>query len=626
MSQALFILLLAVSIFIFARKVIQRLAPLRKKTLQIPPNPVRKFFKTLLEVGLQIRVVRHRPLAGLMHASVMFGFVVFAWTTIRHSWAGLTGFRYVTATHTWYEHLTAVFAVLTLIGILGLTYRRFILRPKVLGKLSPTSGVVAFLIAALMVTYLLGYSYYPVRSRAWVVNWWAHTFSLCAILAVIPFSKHLHLVLAPFTIFFRGDHTSQMRALDLEKEEFGLIHFSELTGKDILDVNSCVECGRCTDACPENATGHVLNPKEVILKMQEGLLAGGDMIAGDQEGVAKAEAWVTDEEIFECLSCGGCEQVCPVGIEHVGMKILDLRRGMVSEERVRIEKVQKTFAKMAKSPHNPWGLPQDARRKFLEDEKFPVFDGSQEWLFWLGCADSYDPHGQKVSLAMKKILDAAGISYGVLEMETCCGEPARRLGNEAMFMELSQKLIQVFSQKKVRKIVTCCPHGTTTFDHDYRQIPEFNELKIEVVHHTHLLERILPKLVLKRDAQTVTFHDSCYMARGRGVVREPRRILAACGIGIRELKRRGKDTFCCGAGGGQLFVADETKEQVGNRINDVRFRDVLSSGANTVVVECPFCPIMLKDAADQVNSEVQSLDIAEIIAERIESSTPGTKS
>jgi len=581
-----------------------------------------RLWRTFLEVILQSRVVRDRPVAGILHALIVWGFLAFAWISARHFYVGFRGLDTATGSRTWYGDFAAGWALAVLVGILGLSFRRFVLRPAALGRLSATSGIVAALITLLMVTYLLGYCVLQVGTAAWEANWWAHTLAFLGMLVIIPQSKHLHLVLAPLAIFFRPDKTSATRALHEDGEDLGLVRFKELGWKDVLDVNACVECGRCTQFCPANITGGSLSPKEVILNMQHGLLAGGDLIAGTVDEQKEHRAWVTDDDLFQCLSCGACEYVCPVGIEHVGRKILDLRRGLVSEGRVEDEKIVQLFTTMERAPHNPWGIAQDTRQKLVQSKQFPAFDGSQEWLFWLGCGLSFDPHGQAVAVAMKEILDAAKITWGVLSRETCCGEPARRAGNEYLYLQLSEKLIESFRNNKVKKILSCCPHCTMMLDRDYRQIAAYNELGIHVMHHTEFLAEVLPKLSLKTSSETVAFHDPCQLSRGRGVTEEPRWVLEACGVSLREPAHHGANTFCCGAGGAQLFLADDRREENKERVNQRRFAEMMETKASAIAVACPYCPIMLRDAAGHAKREdVAILDVAELVASRLQRET-----
>ena len=586
----------------------------------------RRLWVTFLEVVLQARVIRERPVAGLLHGLVMWGFFAFAWVSAEHFAIGFLGFEQARPVHSWYAAFAGVWAVAVLVGILGLSFRRFALRPPALGqRLSPTSGLVAALIVVLMATYIADWQALDPPSAAWKANWWAHTAALLGMLVLIPNSKHLHLVLAPVAIFFRGDVTSSVRALrDEDDDDFGMLSFADLSAKDVLDVNSCVECGRCTDNCPANLIGGSLDPKQIVLQMQKGLLAGGEVIAGDVAMVAKGEAWVSEQDLFQCLSCGACEEACPVGIEHVGLKILDLRRGLVSEGRTSDDKLAGMFTTMERSPHNAWGVSQQVRRKLLESENLPVFQRDTEWLLWLGCGCSYDTHGHDVVRSMQKILDAAGVSWGVLVSETCCGEPARRAGNEYLYLELSEQVIGALRSKGVKRIVTCDPHCARMFDVDYRQQPEFRDLGIEVVHHSELLARLADSLPLSKGAGKVTLHDPCYLSRGRGVVQQPRSVLRAVGAELVEMERHGERTFCCGAGGAQLYIADDSVELPGGRVNYKRFEEAQATGADTVAVACPYCPIMLGDAAGRAGrADIRVADIAELVAERLPSGDTG---
>ncbi len=619
LERATFIVISITSVWLFFKTVNRRLFSKFPKHGDLPHDHIlKRLWRVFVEVILQYRVVRERPVVGILHAAVLWGFFAFVWVSANHMLLGLRGLDKATGERTWYGAFVAVWAVAVLVGMIGLSFRRFVLRPKPLGELSATSGIVAFLISALMVTYLLGWGVFPVASPAWKVNWWAHTLSFFLLLVVIPITKHLHLVLAPFTIFFRSENTSSMRALREDGDNLGMIHFKDLGRKDVLDVNACVECGRCTEYCPANLAGGSLSPKEIILDMQHGLLSGGDVIAGTAAEKKQGQAFIAEEDLFQCFSCGACEQVCPVGIEHVGRKILDLRRGLVSEGRITSDKVNQLFTTMERAPHNPWGIAHDTRQKLIESKQFPIFDGSQEWLFWLGCGLSFDQHGQAVAHAMQQILDAAGVSWGVLARETCCGEPARRAGNEYLFLELSGKVVETFENARVKKVLTCCPHCTTMLDKDYRQIASYAKLDLKIVHHTELLAELAPMLNLQSSALQATYHDPCYLARGRGITAEPRDILRAVGVSITEAAHHGRNTRCCGAGGAQLFVADDTREHGKERVNQQRVAELLATQATTVAVACPYCPIMLRDAANALKrDDVEILDVAEIVARNL---------
>jgi Fe-S oxidoreductase len=620
-ARAIFIALCLASLWLFLKIVKRRLIWVFAAHGDLPHDHIpRRLWRVFVEVILQYRVVRDRPVVGILHAAVVWGFLAFGWVSAQHFLLGLRGLSRATESRSWYGAFVAVWALAVLVAMIGLSFRRFVLRPKPLGKLSVTSGIVAFLISALMVTYLLGWRVFPVGSTAWKINWWVHTLTFLSLLDVIPLSKHLHLALAPFTIFLGSETTSGMRALRAEGEDLGMIRFRDLERKDVLDVNACVECGRCTEFCPANLVGGSLSPKEVILDMQKGLLGGGDVVAGTATEKAEGKVFVSEEDLFQCLSCGACEYACPVGIEHVGRKILDLRRGLVSEGRIGSEKVAQLFTTMERAPHNPWGIGHEARQSLLASKEFPIFDGQQEWLFWLGCGLSFDQHGQAVAVAMKQILDAASLSWGVLPRETCCGEPARRAGNEYLFLQLSEKLIETLAQAKVKKIVSCCPHCTTMLDKDYRQIPSYAELGIRVAHHTELIEQLLPQLQLEPAVLPATYHDPCYLARGRGITAQPRKVLHSCGVSLAEPEHHGQNTQCCGAGGARLFITDDQREQTRQRVNELRFAQVTATQAPTVVVACPYCPTMLRDAANHAQrDDLEIADVAEVVARRLRS-------
>jgi Fe-S oxidoreductase len=619
LARAIFVTLSLTSVWLFWRIVDRRLFSLFPKHGDLPHDHLlKRLWRVLVEVILQYRVVRDRPVVGILHALVVWGFLAFAWVSAQHLSLGLRGLSKASGMRSWYNAFVAAWAVAVLVAMIGLSFRRFVLRPKTLGKLSPSSGLVAFLICALMVTYLLGWGVFPAGSMAWKVNWWAHTVTFFSLLDVIPLSKHLHLVMAPFTVFLRSDTTSAMRALREDGEDLGIIHFKDFGRKDVLDLNACVECGRCTAFCPANLAGGSLSPKEIILDAQKGLLLHANLVAGTAGEKEKGEVFIAEEDLFQCLSCGACEFVCPVGIEHVGRKILDLRRGLVSEGRVSNDKVNQLFTTMERAPHNPWGIAHDTRLRLIESKQFPIFDGTQEWLFWLGCGLSFDQHGQAVAVAMKQILDTAGVSWGVLPRETCCGEPARRAGNEYLFLQLSAKLIETFADARVKKIVSCDPHCVAMFDRDYRQFPSYAQLAIGVAHHTEFISAMLSALSLEPSGLPATYHDPCYLARGRSVTAAPRAILRSCGVSLHEPAHHGQNTQCCGAGGAQLFIADDRRDQNTQRVNELRFSQLAETKTSTVVVACPYCPIMLRDAANQAKrDDLEILDVAEIVAQRL---------
>src|SRR6185312_606524 len=392
---------------------------------------VRTFFS---EVFLQSKVILQRPAAGLAHAFVFWGFCAFALITINHVASGFgvpflsrdSGFGRV------YFGFVAVFAVAVAISISYLAVRRFIARPIWLGEVSPESGIIAALIFVLMVSYLAGL-WLP-ESRP---IWWAHTLALLVFLPLIPHTKHLHLVLSPATVFLKRAQFSEIPKLSGD-EDFGLVSGKDVTRLDALQSFSCVECGRCTEHCPASNTGKILNPKEVILGLRSYLNTEGPASESPLLG-----AHISEEAVFQCTTCGACEFQCPVGIQHLPVMI-GLRRGAVNTGAWQDSYGTKLFLTMERNG-NSLGIPASERQTFIEKNQFPIYDGTQEYCLWLGCMGAYDPAGRETILALVKILNHLGITFGVLKKEKCNGDPARRLGNDLLFTTLAEENIETIA-------------------------------------------------------------------------------------------------------------------------------------------------------------------------------------
>jgi Fe-S oxidoreductase len=553
-----------------------------------------KFF---WEVMLQGKVIRDRPLPGIAHAFVFWGFCAFALVSVNHlaagfggpfiprdSWFGQTYFAFV-----------AVFAIAVAISIAGLAIRRFIVRPKWLGDVSPESGIIALLIFILMVTFLADFFFEPGR---W--NWWLHTLSLLIFLPLIPHTKHLHLILSPAAIFAKREGFSQIPPLEGD-ESLGLVQRKDVSWIDALQAFSCVECGRCTELCPAFNTGKVLNPKEIILGLRDDL----------REGVEQLR--IQEKAIFQCVTCGGCEESCPVGIQHLPV-IIGMRRGRVNTGAWEDEYGTKLFLSLEKSG-NSLGFASGDRQKFIEKNEFPIYDGSQEYCLWLGCMGSYDPHGREIVLALVKVLRHLGVTFGVLRKEKCTGDPARRLGNDLLFQQLAEGGIEQL--KSVKKLVSICPHCVRTIGTDWAEAGA----TFQIEHHTELLARYQTQLPAG-DGGTIVYHDPCYLGRYRGVYDAPREILAN-GAELVEAAKHHEKSFCCGAGGGMMWMGEED----GQRINVTRAKQLADTGADTVAAACPFCQTMFRDALAQVSDRpVKLLDVVQIAAARLPQTGTGTHS
>ena len=498
-----------------------------------------------------------------------------------------------------------------------------------------------------------------VLGAGFAILWWGHIALVAAFLVYLPFSKHLHIATSFPNIWFRKlAPRGELPMMDLEDENatFGLKTLQDLGWKDLLDGFTCTECGRCQEACPAHATGKPLNPKTFIMGIRDmsvnaeaGLnLIPNSPIVRETYGLddsrpaatALAEPIVDNaipyDAVWDCVTCGACVEACPVLIEHVD-KIVGLRRNLVLEESRFPQELTPAFRAM-EGQGNPWGQPASARMDWTKPLPFEVRtvasladDGgldALEVLYWVGCAAAFDPRNQKVARAVATCLHAAGVSFAVLgQEESCTGDPARRMGNEYVFQILAGGAVETLNRYGMaeRTIVTACPHCFNTIGNEYGQLGG----SFRIMHHSQFLAELVESgrlATLPEDAASssgdhrpgaVTVHDSCYLARYNGIVSAPRSVLGAAGVDIVEMEKSGKNTFCCGAGGGRMWM-EETR---GTRINAERTRQVLETGATTVATACPFCMGMLSDglAAAEGAAGVVALDISEVLAARLAS-------
>jgi Fe-S oxidoreductase len=496
--------------------------------------------------------------------------------------------------------------------------------------------------------------------------WWAHIVLVAAFLVYLPFSKHLHIATSFPNIWYRKLRPrGELPAMDLEREDatYGLKSLQDLGWKDLLDGFTCTECGRCQQACPAWATGKPLNPKTFIMGIRDmsveaehGLnLIPNSPIVREAYGLDDAtpkpalmaapivDAAIPYDAVWDCVTCGACVEACPVLIEHVD-KIVGLRRNLVLEESRFPTELTGAFRAM-EGQGNPWGQPASARLDWTKPLPFDVptvaamaaDDRLDELdvLYWVGCAAAFDPRNQKVARAVATCLHAAGVRFAVLgQEESCTGDPARRMGNDYVFQILASGNVATLDRYGMgeRTIVTACPHCFNTIGNEYGQLGG----SYRIVHHSTYLAELLASgrlATIPADADagsasgdhapgSVTVHDSCYLARYNGVVAAPRDVLGAVdGLELREMDKSGKNTFCCGAGGGRMWM-EETR---GTRINAERTRQVLETGAGTVATSCPFCMVMLGDglaAAGDGAAGVVALDVSELLAARIAAAPP----
>ncbi|MFL5675016.1 MAG: (Fe-S)-binding protein [Chloroflexota bacterium] len=496
-----------------------------------------------------------------------------------------------------------------------------------------------------------------VLEGAFVVLWWGHVVVLAAFLLFIPTNKHFHVYTSFVNIYYRKlAPRGQLPVLDIEDENatFGLKTLQDLGWKDLLDGYTCTECGRCQQACPAWNTGKPLNPKTFIMGIRDMSEAAEnkldiipnspivrDTYALDDTTVPVAslmtpivDTAIPYEAVWDCVTCGACVEACPVLIEHVD-KIVGLRRNLVLEESRFPAELTGAFRSM-ESQGNPWGQPASARLDWTAPLPFEVPTVAAmaadsrldelEVLYWVGCAAAFDTRNQKVARAVATCLHAAGVRFAILgQEESCTGDPARRMGNDYVYQMLAMGNVETLDRYGMAKrtIVTACPHCFNTIGNEYGQLGG----AYTIVHHSTFLAGLVSSGRLATVPEeagsvtgdhrpgTVTVHDSCYLARYNNVIAAPRDVLGAAGVSITEMEKSGRQTFCCGAGGGHMWM----EENRGTRINAERTRQVLETGAETVATSCPFCMVMMSDglAAADGGTSVNAMDISEVLAARI---------
>ena len=557
-----------------------------------------------------------------------------------------------------YRLLADILSVGVLVGMTAMTIRRFVLKPEVMtarqdvllhpkarAGIRRDSAIVSTFILTHVGARFVGESFkiaaghaYPWQPFASALsNLWAgmgetallvgeHVMfwlALGAILLFVPYflySKHIHLLFAPLNFWLKPQRRSmgELSKLDFDDEsleQFGATRLEDLGWENLMDAYACIMCYRCQEVCPAYNTGKVLSPAALEINKRYFLNSeGARMAKGEQSSQTLIEFAISKEAVWACTSCGACVDICPVGNEPM-RDILDIRRSLVLMENEFPKQFQAAFRGMERTA-NPWGVPPQDRMKWAAGLDVPTIDENPEpeILWWVGCAPATDARAQKTARAFADILNTAGVKYAVLgEGEQCTGDSARRAGKEDIFFGLASANVEILNEVAPKRIVTTCPHCLHTLKNEY---PAFGG-NYEVIHHTQLINELVAagKLKLKAGgAQKITLHDPCYLSRHNGIVQEPRQALGLTGAGLVEMPRSGAKSFCCGAGGAQMWKEEEHGTQ---RVSANRFAEAQATGANTLAVGCPFCMIMLNDARKDANSELEVLDIAEIVAAQL---------
>jgi Fe-S oxidoreductase len=553
------------------------------------------------EIVLGQRKLLQRLVPGLMHAFIFWGFIVLFPTIVLAAIAAVGG--HVTAPE-WYRALTDVFAGLVLVGVVAAFVIRKVVRParfegSHLGEADLILTLIALVVLTLLGWHHIGGSFFV----------WAHLVVIGTFLAYLPHSKHLHIATAAVNVWMartRARGRLEPLRFDLPDDElrFGVATIADLTRKEVLDAFSCTECGRCQDACPAYATGKILSPKLLIMGIRDQVFAqSADPIVGNG---------VPEEMIWDCVTCGACVEACPVSIEHID-HIVDLRRSRVMVD-AQFPAEAEPMLRDVERASNPWGKPQNERAAWAAELGVRVLepgDPAPEYLYWVGCAASFDERAKKSAESTAKLLQKAGVDFAILgPRESCTGDPARRMGNEYVFQAHAEQNVSTLNDAGVTKVVASCPHCFNTLANEY---PDFGGT-YEVLHHTELLAELVREGKLSPVAgdQQITYHDSCYLARHNDVRAEPRELVAAVGQPV-EMKRSGKQTFCCGAGGAHMWM-----EERGRGINEERVREAAETGAETLAVACPFCTVMLDDGVRASGKQLRVVDVSTLLAESLE--------
>ena len=606
---------LAVSVGLFARRVglLVRLlrmghAPGIERHDDVPDR-----LRQEAVVVLGQRKLLQRLVPGLMHAFIFWAFIVL-FPAIPIAMIAIVD-KEAAPDWQWYEALANVFGVLALIGVAIAFFIRKVLRPRRFeGSHLGEADLILLWIASIVATLLL---YHATESQAWA---WAHVLLILGFLVYLPYSKHLHIATAAINVYFgRTRSRGRLEPLRFDEElpedemRFGIGTVEDLTWKQMMDAFSCTECGRCQDACPAYFTGKTLSPKLVIMGVRDHLFEEGPKaLAGDYDGPPVASRGQLEEMVWDCVTCGACVQACPVNIEQID-HILDLRRHLVMVES-RFPSEAEQMLRDVERQSNPWGKPQAERAAWTEGLDVRVLelgDPVPEYLYWVGCAASFDERARESARSTAKLLTAAGVDFAILgPAEACTGDPARRMGNEFVFQAYAEQNVETLNEAGVTKIVASCPHCFNTLAHEY---PDFGG-RYEVVHHTELLASLVREGRLSPSAgsEEITYHDSCYLARHNDVREAPRELAAAVGRPV-EMERREERTFCCGAGGAHMWM-----EERAGAINEERVREAAETGAGTLAVACPFCTVMLDDGVKSAGRDLRVVDLATLLVEAID--------
>ncbi|GAB4296916.1 MAG: (Fe-S)-binding protein [Ignavibacteriaceae bacterium] len=652
------ILLISFSIFFYSvRNLIRYMLVARKEDNRF--NRIGWRLKNVWKIAfLQSKLLRD-PVAGTLHVIIFWGFILFIFAVLESLIQGIYTPFSLSFLGPFYSLITLVqdlFGILVILSVLFALYRRFVIHvPRLeVDKAGKLDAAVILLLIMFVVISMFGQNitlavlqnFHPHENELrpvsyslaeiffnpgsdpailYEVFWWSHIILVLVFLNFLPYSKHLHVLTSIPNTFFANtdDIRNTLKPINLEDENtevYGVADIENLSWKQILDGYSCTECGRCTDACPAANAGKTLSPRKIIVDIRKRTRDKAPLIvAGVSEGEVFNKTlvhdYISDLELWQCTTCMACVQECPVMIEHVD-SIVDMRRNLVLTESRFPANLNNVF-KSLETNFTPWAFNQNDRANWAEglNIKTMAEDSDTEYLFWVGCAGSFDERYKKVSVAFSKLLQKAGIEFRILGTEEKCnGDTARRLGNEYLAQMLISENVETLNNYGVKKIVTACPHCFHSLKNEYKQFGG----NYEVIHHTELIDKLLNEGKLKLNGSSekikATYHDSCYLGRYNGVYDAPRSSINKLdNIEYKEMQRSKSRGFCCGAGGGRMFLEDEE----GGKINIERTREALALNPDTIASACPFCMTMLTDGVKhfEKSEQVAVKDIAEIVLE-----------
>lgn len=613
--------------------------------------------KKVITVGIGQTKILREPAAGLMHALIFWGFLTLLTAVIE---AFIQGFYPGFSLNILGKLAKIIYASqdlfgsLVILSIIYALYRRYIQRPARLlgdGNTNADATLILILILGVMITMfgvntskILLHPYYEAYYKyhfiafvishvfslssagiIYSISWWGHIIIILFFTNYLPYSKHFHIVASLPNVYLSklGPQTLDTEEINFEKEKvfLGAGDAEQLTWKSMFDGYTCTECGRCTAACPASITGKPLSPRKIVMNIRDRvnekapyLVSGKELPPNVAEQKLVSEHFITDEELWACTTCMACITECPVNIEHINA-IVDMRRFLVQSESRFPEEVMTVFGNMENNGA-PWAFPQSDRLKWAEGLNVPVASDKNEFdiLYWVGCAGAFDARYQNVARSVAQILNKSGVNYAVLGTEEKCnGDSARRLGNEFLAQTLIKENVETLKKYKFKKILVTCPHCLQTIGNEYKQFGA----DYEVVHHSQFINELVDNKKLEIDNskkinEKVTFHDSCYLGRYNDIYDEPRNLIDMVNNGSQvEMPRTRDKGFCCGAGGGRMWM----EEKIGKKVNIERTEEALSVNPDIISTACPFCMTMMSDGVKEKgkHEEVKVKDFAELI-------------